>query len=150
MTSNQLFRILGGTAAGALLIAQFIQPDIPVPPIPKPGAGYDAVVPDARVKVILKRACADCHSNDTVWPWYSRISPVSHLVASDVVRGRRQLNFSTVAEISEEQLGEIHDVINFGDMPPKAYTLMHPSAKLSKAEADLLKQWALGELPTTK
>lgn len=147
MTSKQLLRILGAAAAGAVIVAQFFQPEIPAPPQPKPGAGYDAVVPDARVKAILVRSCADCHSNDTVWPWYSHISPVSHMVANDVVRGRRQLNFSTVTSLSDDQMGEIHDVVNFGDMPPKAYTLIHPGAKLSPADAELLKQWALGELP---
>jgi hypothetical protein len=150
MSSKQILRILGGVAVGVAIIAQFIQPEIPAPPGPKPGAGYDAVVPDARVKAILKRACADCHSNETAWPWYSRISPVSHMVANDVIRGRRQLNFSTATSLSDDQLGEIHDAIKFGEMPPKAYTFMHPEAKLSPAEADLLKQWALGELPAQK
>jgi len=150
MTSNQLLRILGAAVACAVVVAQFFQPDIPAPTAPKPGAGYDTVVTDARVKAILKRACADCHSNDTAWPWYSRISPVSHMVANDVVRGRRQLNFSTVTSLSEDQMGEIHDAINFGEMPPKAYTFMHPGAKLSPADAALLKQWALGELPPEK
>jgi hypothetical protein len=148
MTANKLFRFIGGAAVGLLIGAQFFQPEVPEPPQPKPGAGYDAVVADARVKTILKKACADCHSNDTVWPWYSRISPVSHMVANDVVRGRRQLNFSTVTSLSDDQMGEIHDAVNFGDMPPKAYTFMHPEAKLSPAEATLLKQWALGELPS--
>ena len=107
MTANRLFRILGAAAVGAVIVAQFIQPEIPAPPQPKPGAGYGAAVSDARVKAILVRSCADCHSNDTVWPWYSRISPVSHMVASDVIRGRRQLNFSTVTSLSEDQMGEI-------------------------------------------
>lgn len=150
MTSKQLFRILGGAVAGVAIAAQFFQPEIPAPPHPKPGAGYDAVISDARVTAILKRACGDCHSNETVWPWYSRISPVSHMVANDVVRGRRQLNFSTVRSLSEDQMGEIHDAVNFGDMPPKAYTLMHPEAKLSSADTALLKQWTLGELPAQK
>ena len=147
MTSNQIFRILGGCAVGALLVAQFFQPTRPTPPAPPSGAGYAAIAPDARVQDILKRACADCHSNETSWPWYARISPVSWMVAGDVERGRRQLNFSTARDLSDDQLGEIHDVVSFGDMPPKAYTLMHPEAKLTAAETALLKQWALGELP---
>ena len=147
MTSKQVFRLLGGCAAGAFLVAQFFQPYWPAPAIAQPGAGYQAVASDQRVVALLKSACGDCHSNDTVWPWYARISPVSHLVVNDVTRGRRQLNFSTVTSLSEDQMGEIHDAVNFGDMPPKAYTFIHPGAKLSPADAKLLKQWALGELP---
>lgn len=148
MTSNQVFRILGGCAVGALLVAQFFQPPRPTPPTPATGAGYAAVAPDPRVQALLKRACADCHSNETRWPWYARISPVSWMVAGDVERGLRQLNLSTARVLSDDQLGEIHDVVNFGDMPPKAYTFMHPEAKLTPQEAALLRQWALGELPS--
>ncbi len=147
MTSTQLFRILGGCAVGAVLVAQFFQPERPAAPAPKSRAGYDAVAPDLRVSAVLRNSCGDCHSNDTRWPWYSRISPLSWLIASDVARGRRQLNFSTASSLSDDQMGEIYDVINFGDMPPKSYTFMHPDAKLTAEETALLKQWALGELP---
>ncbi len=148
MTSTRMFRILGGCAVGALLVVQFFQPPRPTSPLPASGAGFDAVAPDPRVQTILKRACAACHSNETRWPWYARISPVSWMIAGDVERGRRQLNLSTARDLSDDRLGEIHDVINFGDMPPKAYTFMHPEAKLTAAETALLKQWALGELPS--
>lgn len=150
MTSKQIFRLVGGCAICALAFAQFFQPYWPAPAIAQPGAGYQAVAPDQRVVSLLKRSCGDCHSNDTVWPWYARISPVSHMVVNDVTRGRRQLNFSTVTTLSDDQMGEIHDAINFGEMPPKAYTFMHPGAKLSPADAALLKLWALGELPPEK
>jgi len=150
MTSKQSFRLIGGCAAGALLITQFFQPNRPAPAIEKPGAGYAAIAPDSQVVALLKRSCGDCHSNDTVWPWYARISPVSYLVVRDVTRGRRHLNFSAVASLSDHQMGEIYDVINLREMPPKAYTFMHPEAKLSPADSDLLKKWALGELPAEK
>jgi hypothetical protein len=147
MTSKSVFKLLGGCAVTAFLVAQLFQPNRPAPALAKPGAGYGAVAPDERVASVLKRSCGDCHSNETTWPWYARISPVSWLVVGDVQRGRRQLNFSTASSLSDDQLGELHDVIKFGDMPPKAYTFMHPGAKLTDAEAALLKQWALGELP---
>jgi hypothetical protein len=80
------------------------------------------------------RACFDCHSNETVWPWYSNIAPVSWLVQQDVDQGRRRLNFSDWANTREK--GEIVEVISGGYMPPSKYLLMHPNAKLTQAEKD--------------
>ena len=83
-------------------------------------------------KDIAVRACYDCHSNETVWPWYSNIAPVSWLIQRDVDSGRRHLNFSDWANSREKQ--EIVEVISGGYMPPSQYLLMHPEAKLTDAE----------------
>ncbi len=83
-------------------------------------------------KEIAMRACYDCHSNETVWPWYSNIAPVSWLVQRDVNSGRRNLNFSDWAHSREKN--EIVEVISGGYMPPSQYLLMHPEAKLTDAE----------------
>jgi mono/diheme cytochrome c family protein len=138
-----------GLAALALLvalfaIAQFIQPPIPVPPAGYPKAAWEHSSVGPQVAAILKRSCADCHSNETRWPWYSRISPGSWLMANHVVRGRRQLNFSRQSEISEETRGEIHDTIRDGTMPPSSYLVLHGDARLSPADKKLLMEWALG------
>ena len=99
---------------------------------------------------IAKRACFDCHSNETVWPWYSNIAPVSWLVYRDVSRGREHLNFSewdVHPELPEgEGEGEEHqhdpeiisDVLESGEMPPSTYLLMHPEARLTDNELQLL------------
>jgi hypothetical protein len=87
---------------------------------------------------LAKRACFDCHSNETVWPWYSKIAPVSWLLYHDVAEGRSRLNFSDWSSGWPIESGELAEVINEGEMPPAQYLLMHPSARLNAAEKDQL------------
>ncbi len=89
---------------------------------------------------LAKRACFDCHSNETVWPWYSNIAPVSWLIQRDTDEGRRHLNFSEwqVAGSRIREVGEIYGVILEGEMPPFQYLPMHPEARLSAAEKQAL------------
>lgn len=102
--------------------------------------------PDAETKELARRACFDCHSNETVWPWYSNIAPVSWLVQRDVDEGRTHLNFSEwgVAHAHEGHDHEGHDaediqeVILNGEMPPANYLITHPEARLSEAEIQAL------------
>ncbi len=78
---------------------------------------------------LVRMACFDCHSNETVWPWYANIAPVSWLVTRDVNRGRIGLNFSEMtAENFKLDHFEAH--LNW-NMPPKLYTLIHPEANLT-------------------
>lgn len=97
------------------------------------------------VKAVLRRACYDCHSNETAWPWYSQIAPVSWLVAWDVREGRDELNFSTWsrydAQKRAKKLKESWEQIAEGAMPPWYYLLVHPEARLSAVECVLLHQW---------
>ena len=83
---------------------------------------------------LAKRACFDCHSNETIWPWYSNIAPVSWLVYRDVVEGRQRLNFSDWQYINLQETGEIASIISEGEMPPFQYLPTHPTARLSSAE----------------
>jgi mono/diheme cytochrome c family protein len=85
---------------------------------------------------IAQRACFDCHSNETKWPWYSYVAPVSWLIQKDVVDGRRNLNFSDWSRVREPN--EISEVVSAGWMPPARYLAMHPEAKLTQAEKDAL------------
>jgi len=78
------------------------------------------------------RACYDCHSNETVWPWYSHVAPVSWLVARDVAEGREKLNFSQWG--SAEEADDVVETIQEGEMPPVYFELMHASARLTDAE----------------
>jgi hypothetical protein len=82
-------------------------------------------------------ACYDCHSNETVWPWYSNIAPVSWLVQHDVEEGRQRLNFSEWPPRRLER-GEMGEVIYEGYMPPSYYTILHSNAKLTDAEKQVL------------
>jgi hypothetical protein len=85
--------------------------------------------PATRATAVI--ACFDCHSNQTVWPWYSNIAPVSWLVQRDVDEGRSHLNFSTW---TAGQGREAAERVSSGDMPPFQYLLAHPEARLSDAD----------------
>ncbi len=86
---------------------------------------------------LTKRACFDCHSNETVWPAYTRIAPVSWLIWHDVEEGRELLNFSEWNRPYEEA-GDAPEEVLEGEMPPLPYRLMHRMARLSEAEQDAL------------
>lgn len=79
---------------------------------------------------MAKEHCFQCHSNETAWPWYSKIAPASWLIAFDVSEGRGKFNFSDWNN-NPGELDEMIQVINSGEMPPIQYTLFHPSSVLS-------------------
>jgi hypothetical protein len=129
-----------------LAAAQLIRPDTTNPPVnPARSLWHDDRV-DPRVAGVLRRACANCHSDETQWPWYSKISPVSWILARHVRKGRAKLNFSEWSGASPNQLEEIYDEIDKHDMPPADYSLMHPEARLTQADREILRAWADGKL----
>jgi hypothetical protein len=107
-----------------------------------------SINPPPPVAVLLRAACYDCHSSVTKWPWYSRIAPVSWLVVSDVNEGRRHLNFSDwpqEADRAAKNLDRINEVLDYREMPPQKYTLLHPEARLSEAQRQQLLDWSDAE-----
>ena len=98
------------------------------------------------VQGLLQRACFDCHSNETRWPWYSYIAPVSFLIAHDVRDGRRELNFSLWNQYNDRRKArkfkEIVEQVEKKKMPQWYYVLVHPEAKLSDAEREIIMNWA--------
>ena len=101
--------------------------------------------PDARA--IIRRACYDCHSNETVWPWYTWVAPVSWLVARDVHEGRRELNFSAwdryTTKEKVKKLKESWETLGEGEMPPWYYLPVHRKARLSAQDRAVLRRWTL-------
>jgi hypothetical protein len=92
-----------------------------------------------RTRELAVRACFDCHSNETKWPWYSHVAPVSWLVQRDVDSGRRELNFSRFDQ-RQKEAHESAEVLEEGEMPPWFYLPTHPEARLGDAEkADLVR-----------
>lgn len=85
------------------------------------------------------RSCYDCHSNETIWPWYSNVAPMSWLVQRDVDRGREKLNFSDI-QAGGDELDELSEVVLEGKMPLPIYLPAHPEARLSQEERDRLAQ----------
>jgi hypothetical protein len=98
-------------------------------------------------KALAQRACYDCHSNETTWPWYSNIAPISWLVQRDVDQGRRQLNFSQFDRPPREP-GQAAREVQRGDMPPWYYVIAHPNANLSTEEKQALIQGLQATLGT--
>ena len=84
-------------------------------------------------RVLAKRACFDCHSNETIWPWYSRIAPASWLVQHDVDEGREALNFSEW-DHPQKKANDSAKEIQEREIPPSSYLLAHPPARLSQRE----------------
>jgi len=127
------------------LLIQVIQPDRSNPPVTGDDVRQHLPV-TPRVSEILRTACFDCHSNETRWPWYSYVAPVSWLVSRDVSGGRRHVNFSMWATYDRRQqiarLGGMADEVEEGGMPLPIYVTMHAEANLSSPDRDSLVAWA--------
>ena len=131
-------KVVAGLAVAVLLSIQLVQPE-KTNPQSDPHASFEAVAhPPHRVASTLRRACGDCHSNETRWPWYSRISPVSWLIAKDVQQGRTHFNLSAwnQREAGQEapEIRELCAEVQAGKMPPRSYTGLHPSSRLNPSE----------------
>lgn len=124
----------------ALVGIQFIPNEQNNPPVE-----YDLSAPND-VKDILRKACYDCHSNETNWAWYTKVAPLSWLTTSDVKNGRKHLNFSEWGNMrTSDQLKmkeEIWEEVREENMPLWQYRIMHPSTKLSTEEKNALRNWA--------
>jgi hypothetical protein len=89
-----------------------------------------------QTRALAAKACFDCHSNQTTWPWYSNIAPISWLVQHDVDEGRRRLNFSEWRP--QRRANELGGVVIEGEMPPFYYLILHPNNALSQTEKEAL------------
>ncbi len=130
-------------AATVIAVATLIQ----LVPVKRDNPPVKAEVPaPANVKTILQRACYDCHSNRTVWPWYAYVAPVSWLVADDVHKGRKEVNFTDWPTFDQEDedhiLTHIVKQLDRRAMPLPKYLLMHPKARLTDAERRTVMDWA--------
>jgi hypothetical protein len=102
-----------------------------------------------QVRTIAQRACFECHSNETTWPWYSNIAPFSWLIQHDVDEGRRTLNFSEWGR-GRQRSEEVGEVVQRGRMPPAYYVMLHPTAELSSSEKDaFIRGFPGGEVETS-
>lgn len=123
-----------------LIGIQFVPVDRDNPPV------QSALEAPAEIDQILRRACYDCHSNETRWPWYSYVAPVSWTVVGHVNHGRGDLNFSEWPtfdlEGQEHAFKDIEQQIEKGEMPLESYVRMHRDARLSSEERDALLHWA--------
>lgn len=138
--------------AGLIILVLFAGLQLFQPPAPTAAlAGEEPIsahipVPD-HVGRLLRESCYDCHSDETRWPWYARISPVSWLIANDVRHGRGDLDFTrwsthpTIEPTPVQRLTWICRDVREGIMPPRLYEILHPEARLSDAEKAEICAW---------
>lgn len=138
MIVKKLLKYFGVSLLVLLVAIQFVPVDRENPPVVADFEG------PAEVESLLRRACYDCHSNETVWPWYSYVAPFSLLVAHDVEEGREELNFSDWAAVKDKAhlIEEIYEETEEGEMPMPVYLITHGDAKVSPEEMELLRVWA--------
>ncbi|MET6992015.1 heme-binding domain-containing protein [Sediminicola arcticus] len=115
--------------------------------------------PPQEVKLILETTCYDCHSNNTVYPWYNNIAPVSYWLADHINEGKEHLNFSDwenyTSKKKEHKLEELVEEVEEGEMPLEEYTWTHEEARLNPKQKEMIMVWAnksrvlyqLGPLP---
>ena len=123
-------------------VAQFFNPTRTNPPVKNDF--LTATQPPAAVAASLRVACYDCHSHETIWPWYAKIAPVSWLIVSDTTEGREHLNLSdwpTEPDRVAKKLDRMNEVVDYREMPPKKYTLIHPNARLTEVQRREILDW---------
>jgi hypothetical protein len=133
--------------AAFLIVIQFAQPRRTNPPIiPSRALAAHMTVPDD-VQSTLMRACGDCHTNQTVWPWYSHIAPLSWMITDDVNQGRRHMNFQdwesqeSPKQATDHLVGICKEAREKG-MPPFTYRITHENARLTPQELGALCAWS--------
>jgi hypothetical protein len=129
-----------------IIIIQFIPFSLPVTSYDKPLEGIDLGTSNPELSQVLKNSCFDCHSNQTHYPWYSHVAPVSWLVGHDVVEGREKLNFSEWNSYNKRKkirkLEDIKEQVEKQEMPMPVYTFIHRNAKLNLEQIKLINTWA--------
>ena len=139
----------GWAVLAALVVIQFVQPARTNPPSVAGASVFAQTKIPEDVRGVPRRACFDCHSNDTRWPWYSRVAPVSWVVVDDVNHGRKHVNFSEWQKLEPPKAGkrleEGCDEVSQKGMPLRSYIWMHGDAELSDAERQRVCEWSRTE-----
>jgi hypothetical protein len=124
-----------------IIIVQFFGPEKTNPPVEAD------LIAEMNVKSILKNSCYDCHSNETKYPWYSSIVPVSYFLMSHINEAREHLNFSDWENFDslkkEKKLKEIWEEVEENHMPLSSYLRLHPEAELNKIQKETIRNWAV-------
>ncbi len=145
MEKTKLVRMLIIGVLAILLIIQFFRTDKTNPQLNAETDFRKVEQVPEEIAVLIEKACYDCHSNETVYPWYAGIAPFSWIIKSHVTEGRENMNFSEWAKYQPGKRGhfldECSEVIEKGEMPLKQYTLLHPVAKFNTEEKAILVKW---------
>lgn len=131
---------------GIGVLMQLVRPDFHNPKV-DPKLSLQS---DVQTLWVLKTSCYDCHSNETKYPWYSKVAPASWIMAENIEDGRKALNFSTwanmPADIKRKRLERAKLLVTRGDMPKSEYCLIHKDAILSSAQKATLQHFFDAEL----
>jgi hypothetical protein len=129
----------------AFIVIQFWRIDTTPIPIVQADTIQSGITVPPDVDMVLTRSCGDCHSNATVYPWYSRVQPVAWWLSNHIAEGRGELNFSTFntynARKKRKKLEAICEQIKSGEMPLPSYTWVHRNAVLTDSEKDAICKW---------
>lgn len=142
---KKILKIIAIVLAVGFIVIQFIRPDFTNPPIVEAETLEAATQIPENVQSILNRSCKDCHSNKTVYPWYSKIQPSAWFLAGHIEQGREELNFSVwntyKASRKEKKLEDICEEVKAKAMPLPSYLWIHWDAKLSDEDIKTLCDW---------
>ncbi|MDP6922677.1 MAG: heme-binding domain-containing protein [Lutibacter sp.] len=127
-----------------IVVIQFISPEKNLSADERFAISTVMEVP-TQVQELLKVSCNDCHSNSTIYPWYSDIAPVSWFLARHVNQGKEHLNFSEWVQYNTHQRdhikNDLEEVLKDHEMPLKSYVWLHPEAAMTPEQVDLLLEW---------
>lgn len=128
-----------------IIVAVFLGMQLIVPSKTNPAVDKTKeITAPENVKTVLKKACYDCHSNETKWPWYTSVAPFSWIAATHVAEGRAWVNFSEWENYEEANKTKLKKLIFRAAshaMPPHTYKLMHKEAELTAEEKKLIRDW---------
>ena len=128
---------------------QFVRPDFTNPPVVEAESLLASATVPPDVHQVLVRSCYDCHSHETKYPWYSKVSPLNWFLADHIADGRRELNFShwnTYTEAKKaKKLDEICEVVRAAEMPLPSYLWIHRDATLASEDSEGICRWTSDE-----
>ena len=143
---KKALKIIAIVLVVAFIVIQFIRPDFTNPPVNQAETLYSTMEVPENVKTILNRSCSDCHSNETKFPWYSKIQPSAWFLADHIKDGRRELNLSVwntyEPRRKRKKLAEICEQVQEKEMPLPSYLWIHRDAKMSEADIKTLCDWS--------
>jgi hypothetical protein len=139
-------KLVGLGLFAVLILLQFFQPEQNIAPLNPELDMLELLAPPEPMTDLIMNACYDCHSNQTVYPWYSRISPVSLYLNKHIVKGKEDLNFSDYGLLDKaDKIGafaDFCDVLDAGTMPLQSYMLIHKDSRLTQEERENLCNWS--------
>jgi len=145
----RIVKIVVIVLAVAFALIQFVRIDRSNPPIVAENTIEATAAVPADIQQILSRSCNDCHSNKTVYPWYTQVAPVSWWLRDHIDEGRRELNFSEFASYSPRKKGkkleEVCEQVRSNEMPLPSYLIIHRDAALNENDKNALCDWAAAE-----